>query len=204
MDQTSVSSVYLNLDALTSSSNEESQDVKKCEDLAVTIVCKSEEVVTRVNSKEVLSDEDLPAVFGARDIRQVIRRRDMPPDGPTRRTARSDSQQEPSAPAVDLVTGKCKPGKVSRTVFTSALTLDMTVMCTPEPEILQPRAATQGALPADTVNNTVAGFDALCFYSGKTWHFANSMTITYIHNNTLILLLLQVCTHPYLYYTYIQ
>ena len=40
------------------------------------------------------------------------------------------------------------------------------------------------------------------FYSGKTWHFAYSMTIIYIHNNTLILL--QVCTHPYLYYTYIQ
>ena len=39
-------------------------------------------------------------------------------------------------------------------------------------------------------------------YSGKTWHFAYSMTIIYIHNNTLILL--QVCTHPSLYYTYMQ
>ena len=106
IDQTSFSSVYLNLDALTSSSKEESLDVKKCEDLAVTVVCKSEGIVTRVNSKEVLSDdsEDLPSVFGARDIRQVIRRRDRPPDGPTRRTARSDCRQEPSAPAVDLVT----------------------------------------------------------------------------------------------------
>ena len=159
VDQTLFSSVYLNLDALTSSSNEESLDVKKCEDLAVTIVCKSEEIVTRVNSKEVLLDEDLPAVFGARYIRQVIRGRDRPPEGPTRRTARSDCQQEPSAPAVDLVTGKCNPGKVSRTVFISPLTLDMTVMCIPEPEILQPRAATQGALPPDTVNKTVAGFD---------------------------------------------
>ena len=122
-------------------------------------MCKSEEVVTHVNSKEVLSDEDLPAVSGAQDIRQVIRRRDRSPDGPTRRTARLDSRQEPSAPAVDFVTGKCKSGKVSRTVSTSPLMLDMTVMCTPEPEILQPRAATQGALPPDTVNNTVAGFD---------------------------------------------
>ena len=33
----------------------------------------SEEADTRVNSEEVLSDEDFPAVFGARDIRQVIR-----------------------------------------------------------------------------------------------------------------------------------
>ena len=132
MDQTSFSSVYLNLDALTSSSNEESLDVKKCEDFAVTIVCNSDEADTRVNSEEVLSDEDFPAVFGAKDIRQVVRQRDRPPGGPTRRTARSDSRQEPSAPAVDLVTGKCKPGKVSRTVSTSPLTLDMTVMCTPE------------------------------------------------------------------------
>ena len=69
MDQTSFSSVYLNLDALTSSSNEESLDVKKCEDFAVTIVCNSEEAVTCVNCEEVLSDEDFPAVFG-RSIRR--------------------------------------------------------------------------------------------------------------------------------------
>ena len=50
-----------------------------------------------------------------------------PPDGLTRRTARLASRQEPSAPAVDLVTGKCRPGKVSRTVSTSPLTLDLTV-----------------------------------------------------------------------------
>ena len=111
IDQTSSSSVYLNLDALTSSSSKESLDVRKCEDLAVTVVCKSEGIVTRVNSKEVLSDEDLPSVFGARDIRQVIRRRDRPPDGPTRRTAWSDCRQEPSAPVVDIVTGKCNPGQ---------------------------------------------------------------------------------------------
>ena len=159
MHQSSFSSVYLNLDALASSSSEESLDVKKYEDLVVTVVCKSEGIVTRVNSKEVLSDEDLPSVFGPRDIRQVIRRRDRPPDGPTRRTAQSDCRQEPSAPAVDLVTGKCNPGKVSRTVSTSPLTLDMTVMCIPEPEILQPMAATQGAVPPDTVNKTVAAFD---------------------------------------------
>ena len=56
MDQSSFSSVYLNLDTLTSTSNEESLDVKKCEDLAVTVVCKSEGIAIRVNSKEVLSD----------------------------------------------------------------------------------------------------------------------------------------------------
>ena len=151
--------MYLNLDALTSSSNEESLDVKKCEDLAVMVVCKSEGIVTHVNSKEVLSEEDLPSVFGARDIRQVIRRRDRPPDGPTRRTAQSDCRQEPATPAVDLVTRKCNPGKVSRTVSTSPLRLDMTDICIPEPEIFQPKAATQWALLPDTVNKTVEGFD---------------------------------------------
>ena len=84
MDQTSLSSVYLNLDALSSSSNEESLDVKKCEDFAVTIVCNSEEADTRVNSEEVLLDEDFPAVFGARDIRQVVR-------GRARRSDQEDS-----------------------------------------------------------------------------------------------------------------
>ena len=81
MDQTSISSVYLNLDAPSSSSDEESLDVKKCEDFAVTIVCSSEESGTRVNSEEVLSDEDFPAVFAARDIRQVVRQRANPPGG---------------------------------------------------------------------------------------------------------------------------
>ena len=74
MDQTSIPSVHLNLDALSSSADEESLHVKKCEDFAVTIVCSSEEAGTRVNS-EVLSDEDFPVVFGARDIRQVVQRR---------------------------------------------------------------------------------------------------------------------------------
>ena len=70
-----------------------------------------------------------------------------------------DSRQEPPAPAVDLVTGKCIPGKVSRTVSTSPLTLDLTVMCTPGADVLQPGAAAQGVLPPDTVANTVATFD---------------------------------------------
>ena len=157
MDQTSLSSVYLNLDALSSSSDEETLDVKKCENFAITFVCNSEG--TRVNSDEVTSYEDSPAVFRARDIRQVVRRRDKPPGGLTSRTARLAGRHEPSAPAVDLVTGKCRPGKVSRTVSTSPLTLDLTVSCTPETDILQPGAAAQGVLPPDTVTNSVTGFD---------------------------------------------
>ena len=133
--------------------------MKKCEDFAITFVCNSEGTGTHVNSDEVISDEDSPAVFGARDIQQVVRRRDKLPGGPTRRTARLASRQEPSAPAVDLVTGKCRPGKVSRTVSTSPLTLDLTVSCTPETDILQPGAAAQGVLPPGTATNSVTGFD---------------------------------------------
>ena len=96
---------------------------------------------------------------GVTDIRQVVRRWDGPLGSPTRRPARLDSQQEPSAPAVDPVTGKCRPGKVSRTVSTSHLTLGMTVVCTPVPDLLQLGAVSQGVLPADTVNKSVTGFD---------------------------------------------
>ena len=85
-----MSSVYLNLDALSSSSSEESLDVKKRDDLSVTFVCSSEEAGIRVNSEEVFSDEDFPVVFGARDIRQVVRRRASPPGGQTRGTVRVD------------------------------------------------------------------------------------------------------------------
>ena len=35
----------------------------------------------------------------------------------------------------------------------------MTVVCTPDPDLLQPGAVAQGVLPADTVNKSVAGFD---------------------------------------------
>ena len=56
------------------------------------------------------------------------------------------------------MTGKCRPGKVSRTVSTSPLTLDLTVMCTPGTEVLQPGAAAQGVLPPGTMANTVAAF----------------------------------------------
>ena len=123
MDQTSLSSLYFNLDALSSSSEEGPLDVKKCQDFAITFVCNSEEADTQVNSDEAISDEEFPAVFGARDIRQVVRRHDKPPGGPTRRTDWVVSQQEPSAPAVDLVTGTCKPGNMYRTASTSPLTL---------------------------------------------------------------------------------
>ena len=41
---------------------------------------------------------------------------------------------------------------MSRTVSTSPLIFDMTVVCTPDPDLLQSGAVAQGVLPADTVN----------------------------------------------------
>ena len=146
-----MSSTYLNLDALSLSSEEESQELAKRSDLSVTLFCSSEEAGTCVNSDEVFSDEDFPAVFGARDIRQVVRRYASPPGSQTIGEARDDRQHEPPASVVDLVTGKCKPGKVS----TSPLTLDLTVVCTSGVKVLPPGASTQVVLPPATVASTV-------------------------------------------------
>ena len=214
-----VSDMYLNLDALSSSSEEESQDLTKRSDLSVTLTCSSEEADTHVNSDEVFSDEDFPAVFGARDIRQVrwrasppggqtigaaqddrqheppapvvdlvtgkckpgkvsrtvsrtgqvqdsfavfrardirqVRWRASPPGGQTMGAAQDDRQYEPPASVVDLMTGKCKPGKVSRTVSTSPFTLDLTVMCTSGVKVPMPGASIQVVLPPATVASSV-------------------------------------------------
>ena len=99
--------------------------------------------------------DDFPVVFGARDIRQVVWRHASPPGGQTVGAARDDRQYEPPAPVVDIVTGKCKRGKVSRPVSTSPPTLDLTVMCTPGVKILPPGASTQVVLPPATVASTV-------------------------------------------------
>ena len=53
------------------------------------------------------------------------------------------------------MTVKCKPGKVSRTVSTSPLTLDLTVECTSGVEVPPPKASTQVVLPPATVAHTV-------------------------------------------------
>ena len=55
VDQMSVSSTYLNLDAHSSSSEDDSQDLAERSDLSVTLFCDSEEAGTRVNSDQVSS-----------------------------------------------------------------------------------------------------------------------------------------------------
>ena len=90
--QPSFQSVYFDLDAFASSSDEESVDVKKCKDLSMTVLYKSEEADTLAKSEMVVSDSDCQAVPGVRDVRKVVRRRDGPLGGPTTKPARPDSQ----------------------------------------------------------------------------------------------------------------
>ena len=78
----------------------------------------------------VFSVDVLPVLFGAKDLRQVVPRRASPPGGQTVVAAHDYRQHKPPAPVVDFVTGKCRRGIVSRPVFTSPLTLVLTVMCT--------------------------------------------------------------------------
>ena len=103
----------------------------------------------------IFSVDDFQVVFGVRYIRQVVRRRASPPGGRTVGAAHDYHQHEPPAPVVDLVTGKCKWGIVSRPVFTSPLTLDMTVVCTSRVKVPPPWASTQVVLTPATVASTV-------------------------------------------------
>ena len=152
-------SVYFDLDALASSSDEESVDVKKCKDLSVTVLYKSEETDTLAKSEMAVSDSDCQAVSGVKDVRKVVRRRDGPLSGQTTKPARPESRHGISAPIVDLVTEKCKPGKVVRTVSASPLTINMTVICNPEPDPVQPGVVDDVLPPTKTVKTSVAGFD---------------------------------------------
>ena len=155
VDQMSVSSAYLNLDALSSLSEEDSQDSAERSGLSVTLFCDSDEAGTRVNSDQVSSDGDFPAESGTKDKRQVVRRCASPPSGQIIGTARDDRQYEPPLPVVDLVTGKCKPGKVSRTVSTTPLTLDLTVVCTSSAVVPPPGVSLNAVLPPATVASKV-------------------------------------------------
>ena len=51
-----VHSVYFDLDALASSSEDELVDAKECQDLSVTVLCKPDEYDTRAESRMSASD----------------------------------------------------------------------------------------------------------------------------------------------------
>ena len=74
VDQMSVSSACLNLDLLSSSSEDDSKDSVDLSDLSITLFCDSEEARTPVNSDQVLSDRDFPEESVPKDKRLVVRR----------------------------------------------------------------------------------------------------------------------------------
>ena len=123
-----VHSVYFDLDALASSSSSDDElvDVKKCKDLSVTVLYKPKEYDTTAESKMSASDIVSQLESGAGDVRKVVRNRSESTDSQRGQPLRPRSRHELSAPTVDLVTGKCKLGKMIRTVSASPLTVDMT------------------------------------------------------------------------------
>ena len=143
-DQMSVSSACLNLD-LFSSSSEHS-------DLSITLFCDSDEAGTHVNS-EVLSDGDFPEESVPEDKRQFVRRGVSPPGGQSMGSAQDDRQHDPPLLVVDVVTGRCKLGKVSRTISRTPLTLDCTVMCTTSAVVPPPGASSDTVVPPTAVAN---------------------------------------------------
>ena len=72
-----------------------------------------------------------------------MRQSASPPGGQIVGAAQDDRECEPPLPVVDLVTGKCRPGKVSRTVSRTPLALDMTVVCT-SGAVVPPPVVTSG------------------------------------------------------------
>ena len=145
-------SVYFDLDALASSSSDELVDVRKCKDLSVTVLYKPEEDDTPAKSGMAASDSVSQLESGAGDVRKVVRHWDEPMGSDMTLPLRSRSRHELLAPTVDLVTGKCKPGKMVRTVSASPLTVDMTVSCKPEPDSVQQGVNADVGMSAANVN----------------------------------------------------
>ena len=150
-------SVYFDMDALaSSSSDDELVDVRKCKDLSVTVLYKPEEDDTPAKSEMAASDSVGQLESGAGYVRKVVRHRDEPMGSQMTQPVRPRSRYELSAPTVDLVTGKCKPGKMILTVSASPLTVDMTVSCKPEPDSVQQGVNADVLPPRDSVGMSAA------------------------------------------------
>ena len=153
VDQMSVSSACLNLDLFSSSSEDDSKDSAECSYLSITLFYDSDEADTHVNSDQVLSDGDFPEESVSKDKRQFVRRSASPSGGQFMGVAQDDRQYGPPLPVVDLVTGRCKPGKVSITVSRTPLTMDLTVVCTTSAVVPPPGASSDTVVPPATVAN---------------------------------------------------
>ena len=131
-------------------------DVRKCKDLSVTVLYKPGEDDTPAKYGMAASDSVSQLESGAGDVRKVVRHRDEPMGSEMTQPMRPRSRHELSAPTVDIVTGKCKPGKMIRTVSASPLTVDMTVSCKPEPDSVQQGVNADVLPPTDSVGMSAA------------------------------------------------
>ena len=100
-----------------------------------------------------LSDGDFSEESVPKDKRQFVRRGASPPSGQFMGAAQDDQQYDPPLPVVDLVTGRCRPGKVSRTISRTPLTMDLTVVCTTSAVVPPPGASSDTVVPPATVAN---------------------------------------------------
>ena len=153
-------SVYFDLHALASFSDDKLVDVKKCMDLSVTVLHKPEEDDVPARSKMAASDSVSQLESGAGDVRKVVRHRDETMGSEMTQPVRPRSTHKLSAPTVDLVTGKCKSGKMIRTVSASPLTVDMTVSCQPEPDSVQHGVNADVLPPTDSVGMSATDVNA--------------------------------------------
>ena len=172
-----VHSVYFDLDALASSSEDELVDAKKCKDLSVTVLYKPEEYDTPAESKMSASDFVSHLESGAGDVRKVVQNRNEPTDSQRGQPLRPRSRHELSAPTVDLVTGKCIPGKMIRTVSASPLMVDMTVSCKPEPEYMQQGMNADGLPLTESVGISVADINLPSFGWSSSSSTSSSPTL---------------------------
>ena len=86
-------SVYFDLDALASSSDDELVDVKKYKDLSVTVLYKPEEDNISARSKMAVLDSVDQLESGAGDVRKVVRHQDEAMNGEMTELVRPRHQQ---------------------------------------------------------------------------------------------------------------
>ena len=129
VDQVTLSSPCLNLDEL-SSSDDDTGELVGLSDLSITLLCDSDEILTPVNSDQVLSDVDLPIESVSHDKRQVIRIRDVSPDVQIVDASQVGRAWDSQRPVSSVASGKSMPGKVSMAISRAPLSLDMTATCT--------------------------------------------------------------------------
>ena len=95
------------------------------------VLYKPEEWDISAKSRMTVSNSVDQLESGAGDVRKVVRYQDEAMNGEMTQPVRTGITHELSAPTVDLVTGKCNPGKIIRTVAASPLTVDRIISCKP-------------------------------------------------------------------------